>query len=299
MNHQARLAVAAAIALSLTACSGIGTSIPGPSQAGAQRSGTSGGGLEHAHVMRTAFAPYQAQPNAHLTYRNGFVDRIPAIYVVYWGFNASGADPSGEQKYLTKFLKGVGKSPWLNIDHQYYQIEGGVTQHIRNPGHQLKGTWVDPSSVPSSPTDSQIQAEAAAAEQHFGYDLDASYVVATPHNHNSSGFGTQYCAYHQRANSPDGQIAYTNLPYMTDAGRNCGENFVNPGGPGVLDGVSIVEGHELAETQTDPFPFSGWDDSLNGEIGDICAWQVSRTSRCRPARLRSNPSSATRRVRAC
>ena len=50
--------------------------------------------------------------------------------------------------------------------------------------------------------------------------------------------------------SADPNITYTNLPYITDAGSSCGEDSVN-GSSGTLDGVSIVEGHELAEAITD------------------------------------------------
>ncbi len=57
---------------------------------------------------------------------------------------------------------------------------------------------------------------------------------------------------------------------MTDAGGSCGEDSVN--GPAPLDGVSIVEGHELAEAITDPL-LNAWYDSSGNEIGDKCAWQ--------------------------
>jgi serine protease len=280
MHHNLKLAAVGLAALSLAACSGNGASMPGLSQTGQsithRDSGGTGGSIDatKVHIMRTATMQRPA-PNAPQTlrYGGGPVEHKPKIYVVYWGFNVSGSDPSGEQTYMTAFLNGVGHSAWLNTDHQYYEIVGGITKKIRNPIGQLKGTWVDPSSVPSQPSDAQIQAEAASAEGHFGYQKDGSYVVATPHNHNSPGFGTQYCAYHGAATSPGGVISYTNLPYMTDAGQNCGQNFVNPGPSGLLDGVSIVEGHELAESQTDPTPSNGWYNFQYGEIGDICAWQ--------------------------
>ena len=48
--------------------------------------------------------------------------------------------------------------------------------------------------------------------------------------------------------------------------------------PGTLDGVTIVEGHELAETQTDPgADYSGWG-GPDGEIGDICAWDSTTSN---------------------
>jgi len=32
------------------------------------------------------------------------------------------------------------------------------------------------------------------------------------------------------------------MPYVTDLGASCGENFVNGGSAGLLDGFSIVNG---------------------------------------------------------
>ncbi|MEO9239355.1 MAG: hypothetical protein ABI418_14840, partial [Jatrophihabitantaceae bacterium] len=61
---------------------------------------------------------------------------------------------------------------------------------------------------------------------------------------------------------------YTDLPYMPDAGGSCGAGSVTGSS---LDGVSIVEGHELAEAITDP-ELNAWYDSSGAEIGDICAW---------------------------
>jgi len=66
-----------------------------------------------------------------------------------------------------------------------------------------------------------------------------------------------------------GNVAYTNLPYITDAGASCGANF---NGLGPHAGITIVAGHEMAETMTDQFPSSGWLDSSGAENGDKCAW---------------------------
>ncbi|HET9087349.1 MAG TPA: hypothetical protein VFN53_07495 [Acidobacteriaceae bacterium] len=55
----------------------------------------------------------------------------------------------------------------------------------------------------------------------------------------------------------------------TDAGASCGANF-NSLGPDA--GITIVEGHEVAETITDQFPSSAWIDAYGYEIGDKCEW---------------------------
>jgi serine protease len=62
------------------------------------------------------------------------------------------------------------------------------------------------------------------------------------------------------------------MPYVTDAGAGCGVSFVNSGPAGALDGVTIVGGHEYAETITDQFPVGGWPESIGNENGDKCAW---------------------------
>jgi serine protease len=49
---------------------------------------------------------------------------------------------------------------------------------------------------------------------------------------------------------------------------------VNGGTAGLLDGVSIVEGHEYAETITDQNPAGGYTDSRGAENGDKCAWNT-------------------------
>jgi len=274
MYQKVKLAAVGLVALALTACSGNGSSMPMVQNPTIQSMHTQAGvDLSNVHVMRTRFsvAPIGA---ANLNYNGGPVEVKPHVYLIFWGFNVSGSDPSNEKPYLISLFQGIGGSPWMNTTHQYYQIVGSTKTHIKNRLGQLAGTWVDSSSVPSSPSDAQIRAEAASGEAHFGFNRDGNYIVLTPHNHNSPGFGFSYCAYHSPTTSNGGEISYTNEPYMTDAGRNCGENSVNPGSAGVLDGVSIVVGHEEAESQTDPQVNlnTAWANS-QGEIGDLCAWQ--------------------------
>jgi hypothetical protein len=115
-----------------------------------------------------------------------------------------------------------------------------------------------------------MEAEALNAVNHFntGNSLDIQIVVATPTGIVPPGFPV-YCAYHSVI-AADPEVTYTSLPYITDAGAGCGMYMVN-GGNGLLDGVSINEGHELAESITDP-EGNGWFQGNHQEIGDKCAW---------------------------
>jgi hypothetical protein len=219
-----------------------------------------------------------------MTYGNGPVETAPAVYIVYWGWHNS--DPSGQGPYQEAFFGNVGGSTWNAGQTQYCQgatnivgtaCSAGSTP-VGNPAGVLKGTWHDDTNaVPSSPGDADIRAEAKRAADFFGNTTPASnasveYVIDTPHGNSTSGFNTQWCAYHGWAPTADGNLSYTDFPYQTDAGANCGQNFVNSGSAGLLDGVSIVGGHEFAESETDPDTAGGWYDTTGAETGDKCAW---------------------------
>jgi hypothetical protein len=234
-------------AAALTAAVGVATT----SAASASASGSAAPHLLKARTVHTTPAAV-----SNLINHGGPVENAPKVYVVYWGWQS---DPSGEQPYLNNFLSSVGGTQWLSTVNQY----GGGSQ-----SGLLAGTWSDSASVPSHPSDSAIQSEAAKAAGHFGAGTSSNVevVVATPTGHSTRGFGTQWCAYHGAVSS-DRNVTYTDLPYMTDAGASCGANSVRS----QLDGVSIVEGHEMAETITDPL-LNAWYDSSGAEIGDKCAW---------------------------
>ena len=222
----------------------------------------------------------------NLMYRGGIggigVETAPKVYLVLWGSQWNGNDPSGESALLQNFYSGAGGSAWLNSVTQYCQGVASGTIFCKgagtpagNPANIFAGFWADNgSAAPSHPTQSQLAAEAVKAAQHFNNltassNASAQYVIATATQNSSSGFGTQYCAYHSATSSTVGNVAYTNLPYITDAGGNCGANF---NGLGPLAGITIVGGHEMAETITDQFPNGGWLDGSGAENGDKCAW---------------------------
>ena len=233
------------------------------------------------------------QPSHHggggggnLTYHGGNggigVETAPKIYLVLWGSQWNNNDPSGEAAQLQSFISSLGGSSWFNSVTQYCQgvasgtvFCNGAGQAAGNQANMLAGVWYDnASAAPSSPRQSQIAAEAINAAQHFGNTTAASnasvnYIIATATGNNSSGFKTSYCAYHSSTSASFGNVAYTNAPYITDAGASCGANF---NGLGPNAGITIVIGHEIGEAATDQFPNGGWLDSGGAENGDKCAW---------------------------
>ncbi|MGW7004932.1 hypothetical protein ACWGCW_19515 [Streptomyces sp. NPDC054933] len=220
------------------------------------------------HGTSTPRTPDRRRPGASgtLQYNGGPVQHQLQVYLVFWGSQWD-SDSNGVQSYETNLFNGLGTSQdtWSTVTSQYTDSSGqGPTFN----GPVLAGTWVDDSAAaPSAAAASDIAAEATVGAQHFGVSgNDVQIVVLSPSGTSPDGFpNSGFCAWHDY----NGTVPYTNMPYVLDAGSSCGANSVQS----QLDGFSIVEGHEYAETATDPQPSSGWVASDGSENGDLCAWQ--------------------------
>jgi serine protease len=238
---------------------------------------TAQAGAHFVHYMATRSAARTAAPNSGVlfTYYNGPVLLKPKIYLIFWGYKKYG-DPDKVAPLLEAYTKVEGGSLHNDIYTQYYDIVSGKKYYITNPKGQQGGIWFDDTNpVPKSPTDIQVANEALNGVAKLGYDVNGSYVVATPHGRSTVGFGTQFCAYHSSTQAGSNLVSYTNLPYVPDAGIPCGSDDIVPpkDESGVDEGVTIVAGHEYGESITDPEPPTGWYNFEYGEIGDYCAWQ--------------------------
>jgi serine protease len=213
----------------------------------------------------------------------------PALQTLYAGLGTGGEQWSGT---MTQYCDGAafGATVCSEGDTQIPYPTGGV----------LAGIWYDNSaSGPNSATAQetagltghQLAAEAEAAASYFGNsdqasNRDTQYVIVSPTGTNPDGWTDPrggYCAYHDDTHdgSIDGGgavggpiVAFTNLPYVPDAGADCGAGTVTS--PGTLDGATEAASHEYAETITDQFPegnpVPGWINTGGEEVGDLCAY---------------------------
>jgi hypothetical protein len=247
----------------------------------------------------------------------GVTSGTPKVYLVVYGtqWGTAGTDANGNMTlsndkvsavpYLQNLFKhlGTGSELWSGVMTQYCDgplVAYGATScpsgapHVGYPsGGAFAGIWYDnTTSSPSAATAAQLAQEAVKAAAHFGNTTAASnryaqYVILSPSGTRPDGFNTPsggFCAWHDYnldvgVSSPYGDIAFTNMPYVYDAGASCGMGFVN-GGAGTLDGYSLVAGHEYAETITDQSPAGGWVNLTSStyrgqENGDECAWLSS------------------------
>ena len=239
----------------------------------------------------------------NMAYFGGHVQVTPKIYLVLWGWGQPGAfdhatpgmptnDPDGAGQRMTDFIKAMGGTAWAGVSTQYYMLDsGGNEVHIQNPTNLFGGVWWDDANpIHDNVTGLELAQEAQRAVAHFGVtDLrNSQFVIAQPQKYNEAGFngGVGYCAWHdytQPQYYPGVQagISFTNMPYVLNQGGGCGQNSVNTGYyAGRLDGFTIVLGHEVEETITDPGAedvidgqnLGGWYDYAAYENGDKCAW---------------------------
>lgn len=222
--------------------------------------------------------------NGNITFSNDIAAAAPALQDLFKGLGTGGEGWSGT---MTQYCDGPLVSKGAT------DCPNGAP-HVGYPsGGALAGVWYDNSAKePTSATPAQIAQEAINAAAHFGNTTAESnryvqYLIVSSTGLHPDGFNTssgQFCAWHDYTGdtslggptSPYGDLAFSNIPYMYDAGTSCGANAVNSGSAGKLDGMTMGTGHEYAETITDQNPPGGWlSASGSQENGDECAWITS------------------------
>jgi serine protease len=241
----------------------------------------------------------------------GVTSGVPRVYLVFYGSQwaqGGSGDPSGVSTFLQAFFTGIGtgEERWSGTVTQYCdgptvpkgatRCDPASTPHVGYPKQgALAGVWFDTAAPsPANATAADLSQEAVNAAAHFGNTSPganryAQYFIISPTGTHPDGFGLSgqnFCGWHYYVRSPFGDIAYSNLPYVSDAGRGCGVKFLNSGEQGVLDAFSLVAAHEYAETLTDQFPPGGWTNPVSGEeVADPCAWISSGPGHARNVKL--------------
>jgi 3D (Asp-Asp-Asp) domain-containing protein len=257
-------------------------------------------GTARAVPPASSAAPSCKEPNCNVARHGGAVQHKPHVYLLLWGpdWNTGGSNANAVAGYLAAFFYGLGQTSydsWSTITSQYADATGhpGFGTSVLNPSTDV---FNDPTTPPNSATTGvtpkEIASEALRLVSKITDKADAQVVVAFESNTCfSDGFAGScgmlqssggYCGWHSAAQLTPGSayLPYVNLPWQLDAQYGCGANFVNGGSAGLLDGWSLVGGHEYAETVADPNPPTGYIDTKDetgstasgGEISDKCVW---------------------------
>ncbi len=230
--------------------------------------------LSRARAESGAQDPFDGQPHpapasAHLIYQGGPLLTNAQVFTIFWGkLWGTNASSQTMMSRLNEFFTAILVSPLIDQLSEY-DAPAKVIGH-----GSLLGTKVISANAPkSSISDSAIQAQLlkwlkagtvpknSPNTLYFIY-LDPGIVSVMGGSKSCQG----YCGYHNNA----GKVYYALMPYPTCSGCL--------GGLQAFDALTGTSSHELCEAITDPVPGSGWYDNVNGEIGDICAWNFKQVA---------------------
>ena len=199
-----------------------------------------------------------------LTYRKGPLIAAVDVFTIFWGDGWKSKPQSDLIPKLNGFFDFVLKSQLIDQLAEYNA--GGFTI-----GHGRRtGSATIAGRQPASLTDAAIQAflkQQISAGKAPRTTANTLYFVFVPPGVRVVMGGASscqaFCGYH---NAIGTRTFYAVMPYPGCAGCL--------GGIAAFDALTSTSSHELCEAITDPIPGAGWYDDVNGEVGDICAWQT-------------------------
>ncbi len=251
--------------------------------AGAQPSETEVPGIvPHRVNPRFGGAPTagSTSPTSSILYHGGPLltgaNNGPTVYVIWYGNWAQGnnTDTATGQSLVTSFLKGLGGSPYFDINTTYsgngYTVGGGVTYGGQCSVGYLYGSRLSDSKVQST-------VNSAISTGKLPNDPNGLYFVLSSSDvSENSGFCTRYCGWHTHATLAGTDIKYSFVGNAARCINACAAQSIGPNGNAGVDGMISVIAHELEEATSDP-DLNAWYDSSGAENADKCAWTFGQT----------------------
>jgi hypothetical protein len=207
----------------------------------------------------------------NITYHGGPVLSGVEVVTIFWGADWSNAPDSTLAQQVNGFFDEIVTSSLMDLLAEY------STSATRIGHGSRKASFTITASEPGNAqpggrivSDDQIQTTLQGWISNGTVSATTAntlYFIYLPPNVVSTFKGVQscdvFCGYH---NVVGGNIYYAVVPYLTCSGCTVGTTF---------ETLTEVSSHELSEAITDP-ALNGWFDGKQGEIGDVCAGQVSQ-----------------------
>lgn len=252
-------------------------------------------GLTEQHALR--FSTFSANG---ISYHGGpvMLGAVNLYYIWYgnWDFKPNTADTQ-TRTILNSFGGAIGNNnanatgvigqtptqPYFNINTTYFNsagqaVSGTVTapQSTTIPANARYGTGNGLALTDAGVE--QIVADAIAGGLGTGGDQNGVYFVLTSHDvTETSGFCTQYCAWHSY-----GTLGTKNIKFgfvgnpASQCPSACSAQQLTPNGNLAADAMANLIAHELSESVTDP-NLNAWFDRTGQENADKCAWTFGST----------------------
>lgn len=218
------------------------------------------------------FSAAKAAASNGITYHGGSVMTANTnVYYIWYG-----TWTTTQKNILIALAQGLGGTPIYNINTTYKNSAGVGVKNVVTLAAQSSDNY----SLGKSLTDANIKTivSNAIAGGALPKDTNGVYFVLTaPDVNETSGFGTQYCGWHDHATISGSDIKYSFVGNpATIAPAGCGVKSPSPNGDGGVDAMTSVVYHELSETVSDP-DLNAWYDSTGNENADKCAWKFGTT----------------------
>lgn len=219
-------------------------------------------------------AKFSRQSNNGILYHGGPV-MLGQTNVYYIWYGDWTTDPTA-QSVLNQFGSSIGGTPWFNINTTYYD---GSNNHVSNSVKLVTQTN-DSGSQGKTLNDTAVQniVAKALASGALPTDKQGVYFVLTSQDvTETSGFCTQYCAWHTHGTLNGTDIKYGFIGNPARCPSACAEQTTTPNGDLAGDSMASLIAHELSESVTDP-DLNAWFDQRGQENADKCAWHFGTTS---------------------
>ena len=211
--------------------------------------------------------PHALASPAQLVYMGGPLIPNVQIFTIFWG-KLWGSNASSKQMMtnLNQFFTAIVISPLLDQMAEYSR-PGQAIGHGSFLGTKLINTNAPGGSITDSAIQSQLKKWIKAKTVPAPTNNTLYFIYLDPGVISIMGGGKScqnYCGYHNNT----GKVYYAVMPYPSCSGCL--------GGLQAFDALTATSSHEMCEAITDPVPGQGWYDNINGEIGDICAWNFKK-----------------------
>jgi len=201
------------------------------------------------------------------------------VYFIWYGDWSNSPVPG----ILTDFVQNIGGTAYFNINSSYYDYNpGGEKDPVLNRVN-YGGSCSDIYSVGTVLGDQDLATileSAVFTRKCLPNDPQrgAYFILTSADVIETSGFCTQYCAFHAydllpKENLP---VVFMGNPDQCPSGCTQQTHLPTPNNSVAADGMANFIAHELSETVTDPLG-TGWYDQNFNENGDKCAWMFGKT----------------------
>jgi hypothetical protein len=202
------------------------------------------------------------------------------VYYIWYGLWDFTQDNTNT--LLNAFGTGIGGTPYFNINTTYYSSSTSNSVSGLVKLSSQASPYIDKNSQGTALSDANVQAVVAKALTTGGgpltVDTNGVYFVLTSKEvKETSGFCTQYCAWHTHGTIAGNDIKFGFIGNPLQCPSSCSAQTTTPNGNLGADGMANLIAHELAESVTDP-DLNAWYDTRGQENADKCAWTFGTTS---------------------